>query len=221
MAGEILRLVNSAFFSLPYEISDITQAISILGLNKIKMLVLYYEIFNNQDLPSSKVINIQKLWEHSIATGKLAQAVYKEIFPLGKEEDSAYVAGLLHDIGYLTISQLENYDDLILQKTEEGLPVYQAEYELFGISHAEVGAFILSVWNLPEQIIKAVGEHHNDPLDESESNLSSVVALANWRLSFPESFREKWKFFCTAEQLEKIDKIVEQIQFDEKKVVEK
>ncbi len=211
MTAEILRLVNSAFFSLSYEISDIQQAISILGMNKIKSLVLYYEIFKKSGKIKSKLIDLSKLWKHSIEVAKLSQALFKELFPNKQEKDSAYVAGLLHDIGYLTISNVEDYDSLIEPKLEAGLNLWQAEYEVFGVSHAEVGAFVLSVWNLPEIIIKAVANHHKVLEGSPTSHFDKIVALANCRFTDKEKFKEKWKFYLTEEQFNKVEKYVSEI----------
>ncbi len=218
MTGEILRLVNSAFFSFTNEISDIQQAISILGMNKIKSLVLYYEIFKKNKKLKSKLIDLKKLWEHSIEVARLSLKVFKEISPNQRDRDSAYVAGLLHDIGYLTISNIGNYDEIIMPLMKNGLTQYAAEYEAFGVSHAEVGAFVLSVWNLPEPIIKAVAEHHMNSERENLSHLSKIISLSNCRLQEPEKFRERWNFYLTEEQFEKIEKFVNEVNLKETKV---
>ncbi len=216
MAAEILRLVNSAFFSLTYEISDIQQAISILGMTKIKSLVLYYEIFKKAPEIKSKFIDLKKLWEHSVQVAKLSQAVSAELFPHMRKKDSAYVAGLLHDIGYLTIGNIDNYDELLENKLLNGQKLHDAEYEVFGVSHAEVGAFILSVWNLPEPIITAVAQHHKDPASCEMSHFSKIIAIANCRINNSDNFREKWEFYLTDSQFEKTEEIFEEITNEEK-----
>jgi len=165
LSAKILQIVNSAYFNLPATVYDIQQALNILGINSIRSIVLYSEIFQKTPPLKTKLFSIESLWKHSMFIANASKVIYELITKDKITAKHAYIAGLLHDIGYLITSQVEGYDENITYYMEnEGVDKYEAEEKFLKISHAQVGAYLLSVWNLPEPIIDAVALHH-EPID--------------------------------------------------------
>lgn len=181
MAGRILQLSNSAYFNLSVQVTDIMQSINMLGVNTIKSLVLYSEIFTNSDKLSSRVIDLNSLWSHSIKVAYLSTefaAVMYQDFSFSKE---MYIAGLLHDIGLLIMIQLPGYDENIgLIMDERNLSVHQAEFSWKNVTHAEVGAYLLGVWNIPEKVIEAVLHHHDLELDNFTYDPIHIIPFVHY-----------------------------------------
>jgi len=162
MSAKILQLVNSAFFGLSRQISSVTEAVNYLGIDTIKSLALSVQIFSSFDAKGPAGSAVSGLWDHSLRVGLCARAICKaEIGSRGDQED-AFTAGLLHDVGKLIF--MASFTDVYL-------PVYQQaghhredllsqERQNFEATHAEVGAYLLGLWGLPDGIVEAVGFHH-------------------------------------------------------------
>ncbi len=162
MTTKVLQLVNSAFFALSRHITDPSQAVSLLGLDTVKALVLTVEVFSKFDPSKLAMFDIVSLWNHSVVTGQLVRNIAKTE-AVGKQLlDDAYMAGLLHDIGKLVL--VDNYPDQYKEiqglLKHEGLNLADAEIQILGAGHAEVGAYLLGLWGLPDPIVEAVAFHH-------------------------------------------------------------
>jgi len=162
MTTKVLQLVNSAFFALSRHISDSTQAVSLLGLDTVKALVLTVEVFSKFDQDKLAAFDIEGLWNHSMATGQLVRCIVR--FEAADKQllDDAYMAGLLHDIGKLVL--MDNYPgqykEVQMMLEHDHLTRADAEIQILGASHAEVGAYLLGLWGLPDPIVEAVAFHH-------------------------------------------------------------
>ncbi|RMD48413.1 MAG: HDOD domain-containing protein [Ignavibacteria bacterium] len=179
VSAKLLQIVNSAYFNLPSTVVDIQQALNILGLNSLRSIVLYSEIFQKTPPLKTKLFTLDKLWLHSLRIANLSKVIFEGLTGNSFLAKHAYIAGLLHDIGYLLISQTENYDlKLTAYLNEENNSFHDAELHSFGTTHAEIGAYLLSVWNLPEPIVNAVGEHHSSEINVNEPEFSDAVKLA-------------------------------------------
>lgn len=163
MSARILQLVNSAFFNLPNRIKNTRQAVSLLGLNNIQAIILYVNLFTGED--NFKLINgsfLKRIWNHSLKVGNLAHKILsQEPHAVGKASDALCI-GLLHDFGLLVLAQMPQYNKIVLSKKEDFETKEQIirEYELLGTSHAEVGAYLLGIWGLPENLVETVAFHH-------------------------------------------------------------
>jgi len=178
LTSKILQLVNSAYFSLPRHISSPEHAAILLGINIIKSLVLVSQIFKkfeSIDMPGNFM---QSLWSHNILTGNLAKAIAKEESRDQKIIDNSFIAGLLHDCGKLILASnfSEEYREIILNSYEDSRPLWSVEEETLGISHAEVGAYLMELWGLPSNIIEAIAFHHHPSMygDKDFSPLTAV-----------------------------------------------
>ena len=174
MTAKILQLVNSAFFSIPYTVLNLNQALSILGLNTIKALVLSVGVFSEYQTRSYNAFSIDELWQHSIFVGNLSRAIADSAGLNRMEQDEAQMAGILHDVGKLIQSDLPGFYRLLTMNTK--VPRLQMEYHYLGTSHAEIGAYMLSLWGLPSGVIKTVAFHHI-PDKETAFKIDPVTAV--------------------------------------------
>src|SRR5579863_1012724 len=159
ISAKVMQLVNSAFFGLARNISTVQHAVTYLGINVLQSLVATAEAF--RVFPQNQKIEgffIDEFQAHSQLTARIAA-----MFPLPKHlADSAAMASLLHDVGKLVAASRlpERFGKAIALALEHGEPLYKAEQELYGVSHAEVGAYLLGLWGLPSFVTEAVAHHH-------------------------------------------------------------
>lgn len=164
MTAKILQLVNSAFFGISRSVSSPTQAVNLLGLETIKSLVLSTQVFSQfaEDQLPAHLAN--QLWGHSLSAGSYAKAIAQAEKPDDSgASDHAFLAGLLHDVGklVLAINLFDRYSKALGLSQRDGLPLVKAELQTTGISHAEVGGYLLGLWGLPDPIVEAITFHHN------------------------------------------------------------
>ncbi|MBN2418195.1 MAG: HDOD domain-containing protein [Deltaproteobacteria bacterium] len=182
LTSKILQLVNSAYFSLPRHIASPEHAAVLLGINIIKSLVLVTQVFKKYDKLDMPGNFLQSLWSHNILTANFAKAIAKEESRDQKIVDNAFIAGLLHDCGKLILASnfTEEYREIITNSHENSRPLWSQEEETLGITHAEVGAYLMELWGLPSSIIEAIAFHHNPSLygDNCFSPLTAVY-IAN------------------------------------------
>lgn len=162
MTAKLLQLVNSAFFGIPQEVSSPAQAISLLGLETVKTLVLSFHLFSSFGSGESAPIDMDTQWRHSMSVAKMAKTIMSLETQERHIQETAFTAGMLHDLGTLILAnQFPAEFKMLLQVArDKRIPIYEAEKNVFGVSHPEVGAYLLGLWGLPGQIVEAVAFHH-------------------------------------------------------------
>jgi putative nucleotidyltransferase with HDIG domain len=162
MTAKILQLANSAFFGLRRQVSDSSQAVFYLGVDRIQHLFLFIHLFSHFDPSACGGFSIDDLWKHSVATAVVAKRIAHSERADKKTMEAAFTAGLLHDIGKLMLASQHphRYRKVMVYAKEHEVPFWEAERELMGASHAEVGAYLLGLWALPDPIVEAVAFHH-------------------------------------------------------------
>lgn len=178
MAAKILQLVNSAFFGLRRQIFHVGDAVVYLGLETIQTLVLSVHAFSQFGSIKVAGLSIEKIWSHSLATGVLANKIAQTEM-LGKEViNDAFTAGLLHDLGrvVLAFNLPREYGEVMAQSHQDELLLCEAERRLFETTHAEVGAYLLELWGLPDRILESIASHHRpaESLSDDFCLLSAV-----------------------------------------------
>jgi HD-like signal output (HDOD) protein/CheY-like chemotaxis protein len=178
MCAKMMQLVNSAYFGLPQRITDPKESVLYLGLETVKALVLSLQIFSSFDRSKVDEQFFDRLWNHCWSTGNLAKWISLQETSESHLVDQAFLAGLLHDVGKLVlVTGLPNqFRAALALQQEKRSADWQAEQEIFGCSHAEVGAYLLGLWGLPNSIVEAVALHHR-PGDCSSQNFSTVAAV--------------------------------------------
>ena len=183
MSVKILQIVNSHFFGVKKGITNIEEAVKILGLDVIKSLVLSLNIFDkfNQELISE--FSIKELLDHSVFCAKIA----KQIAIFEKKDNifinNSFLAGMLHDIGILILAANlpEKIKEIYKIVNEEKMIFSTAEKKVLNATHSEVGAYLTKLWGLPDDITDAISFHHN-PLasPNKEFSVLTIVHFANY-----------------------------------------
>jgi HD-like signal output (HDOD) protein len=163
MITKILQLVNSAFFGLRRHVSSPSQAVSLLGLDTIRALVLSVQIFTQFDSQKPSGLSLERVWKHSFLTGAFAKAIAKEEKQKQVLIDDSFMAGLLHDLGKPILSSnfSEQYGEVQAAAKDRNISLWEAEREIFGTTHSEVGAYLIGLWGLPDSIIEGLAFHHH------------------------------------------------------------
>jgi putative nucleotidyltransferase with HDIG domain len=181
LATNVLRMVNSAYCAPKKKIADIQQAVIFIGFEALKELALNQkvcEIFKRGARING--YSRERLWKHSVAVALFSKMLYRKEFALRGE--NAYAVGLLHDLGIIIEDQFRN--DKLIQtlriSTLEDLPLMDAEKKTFGYDHAHIGMTLAADWDLPEEMVWAIGYHH-DPLKApgAIAQLTQVLHIAN------------------------------------------
>ncbi len=180
LTARILKVVNSAFYGFPNEISTIPQAINILGRNPLRHLLMGTVLGGVFSRLSNHVFSMDKFWQHSVHTAVIAKYCYENI--VGKlKSDELFIAGLLHDIGRLIIAhQMPDIAIKIQQELDTSdVGIITIEEELLTFSHNEVALAIMTQWGLPT-ILKTCALHHHSPQQAGRYSAQAwIINIAN------------------------------------------
>ncbi len=179
LTGQVLKLINSAYYSLVNKVTSLTRAITMLGLNTVKNMALSTAIIRTvSGAKKSKILPTRKFWAHSISVGVSAKLLAKvKDIPL-MEREEYFISGLLHDLGKVPFG--DEYIHVLSKAKREQIPLIEAERELLGIDHQEVGLMIAEKWKLNKAISSCIGNHHDlDQLDNEYQRQAAFVALGN------------------------------------------
>ena len=180
LTAKLLRLCNSAFYGVSRKITTVTDAVSILGFNTVKSIVLMATTYNtvNKSL-SGYGLKQGELWEHSLYSAHTARYIADLVKYNDMEE--AFIAGLLHDIGKIVLNQHalpEVFRATNLSKAQE-TPLYKAEQDIIGFDHAMTGAALAERWNFPVILVESIKSHHEVDNITDENILGAITMLAN------------------------------------------
>lgn len=177
LSAKILKIVNSAMYSLRSEVSTVSHAISILGLNTVKAVIMAVSVDNIYQ--AAKDLGKKLMSDHSWGTALAARAIAQRVRYENPEE--ALVCGLMHDIGKPILMQNfgQRYYEILSEVYKGSSTFYQLEIQRLGFSHAEVGMLLAKKWNFPPQLAEAVGYHHNPLEAPNHKQLACIVNLAN------------------------------------------
>ncbi|MCO6411977.1 MAG: HDOD domain-containing protein [Thiogranum sp.] len=174
LTSRLLKLVNSAYFSLPRKVDTVTRAVNLIGMRELRSLTLAAsaaELFNR--IPSH-LIDMATFWQHSVFCGLVARNLAQSCNVLHSER--LFTAGLLHDVGRLLMlmklpDQTAHSESRRMQSKQD---ICEIERELIGFDHAEVGEALLRHWNMPDNLCASVRHHHN-PAAADDARLEAAL----------------------------------------------
>ncbi|HUO74344.1 MAG TPA: response regulator [Solirubrobacteraceae bacterium] len=160
ITAKVLQLANSAFFGVGREVTSVQQAVVYLGVETIKSLTLTAETFGVLAPETVHGFSIDEFQRHAMLVARIAAG----ILPDGRSQQEAVTAALLHDVGKLVLIADDPFRWARLNHEAHRLqqPLHRVELEQEGVTHAATGAYLLSLWGLPDGVVEAVA-HHHDP----------------------------------------------------------
>ena len=179
LSAKVLRTVNSSFYNLSTEVTDVSKALGFLGFNTISVLVLGTSVFSSFEVAAAPYFNVLEFWKHSLATALAGELIAKKI-KHPKPED-CFTCGLLHDIGKIALFKVSQEDlKAVVEKAKlEDKSFLQAETDLGLPGHTLLGERLAERWQLPVVIRKTIRYHHRD-VENMESifpNMKPVVMI--------------------------------------------
>lgn len=172
----ILKVVNTPFFGLSRRVDEPLQAVNILGANLVRGLVLSEGVLRPQDPDMYPGFNTEQLWGHCLLTARCCRAVMRQECPTGPAVEDAFLAGLLHDVGKIVLAEgcPEDYVGILKESQARNVPLALVEAETLGVTHAQIGAYLLGLWGFSESVVIAIAQHHG-PVPGSPLSLLSAV----------------------------------------------
>ncbi len=179
LTARILRLANSAFYNFPGRVDTVTQAIVIIGTHQLRDVVLASSIVSAFNEIPEDIVNMESFWRHSAACGVACRIL--ATLRRDPNVETAFVSGLLHDIGRLVLykSQPNDMRTLLDICKEEKRLLYHVENEHFGFDHALIGGLLLQDWDLPKRHIETTTHHHKPSKSKSHAVESAIVHVGD------------------------------------------
>jgi len=161
LSAKMLKVVNSSFYSFPHEVSTIQQAVTILGINAVRSLVLSFSFLGLANLRKNIDFDYRRFWQESLATAVAARMIFNQV-PSKIDPEEVFTAGLLHHIGILILAQAfpESYGSLLKQVQGSPKSLDELENLHFGVTHSYVGGMVAKHWNFPENLCLPIMHHH-------------------------------------------------------------
>lgn len=178
LSAKILQMVNSAFFGLAQPIARIENAVCYLGIDVVKCLLLMVDVIDESHLGGAGAETLRHLQPHALMTGRIAQKLVDGRL----ERDTAFMAGMLHDIGKVVLASRapESFARLVSASVEAQRPMHEVERDRSFITHAEIGAYLLAQWGLSYPVVEAVAHHHAPSrVAQSRFDVLGAVHVAN------------------------------------------
>jgi len=181
LATKVLHLVNSAFYGYSKQIKTISRAVVILGFQAVRSAALAISVFDYfKDEESSANVDMRRFWEHSIAVAAISKVLAAS--HLQKQQEEAFIVGLLHDVGKLIEKRYfpDDFDEVCTAAAQQHLSWYECEKQLFNLNHAGIGATLFRAWNFPPSVVEVVRKHHSPETAMTHSQLASLVHVADY-----------------------------------------
>jgi len=181
MSARLLKVVNSAYFGLAKPVAEVARAGTLLGLDRLMSLVLGQGLFAGGDAPQVPGFSLEALWSHSLATATAAHRIAIDE-GLDKEQvAAAFLAGMLHDIGKLVLAIGVPGEYARVLEMARGRPGSERELEALELqaTHTDVGAYLVGLWGLPNNIAEAIAFHEDPAQSIGPFGLPGIVHVAD------------------------------------------
>jgi len=179
LTAKLLRLSNSAYYGYARRISNVREAVILLGMRTVRSVAIASAIIEVLQVPEDQKFDQDLFWAHSVCTGLAAEAIARETRAARPED--AFTAGVLHDVGKLAmmLTEPELFAEVVDLVTTEGMRYHDAEAAVFGVSHELVGYRLAQRWRFPEPLVDAIRAHHPEKAVSRVETLADIVAAAN------------------------------------------
>jgi putative nucleotidyltransferase with HDIG domain len=179
LTARLLRLSNSAYYGYARRISNVREAVILLGMRTVRSVAITSGIIDAMRVPDAGSFQQDLFWAHSVCVGLVAETIARET-KAARPED-AFTAGVLHDVGKLAmiITEPERFAEVLDLTEHENMRYRDAEYAVFGVTHQQVGGRLAERWKFPEALVNAVKSHHPARPVSSIENLDDILAVAN------------------------------------------
>jgi putative nucleotidyltransferase with HDIG domain len=183
LVGRVLKLINSAYYSLGQQVTNLVRAIIMLGINTVKNLALSSSVVGNLTSSNSTAgLNMEGFWRHSLCVGVAAKLIAKKRGMDSKQLEEYFAAGLLHDIGKIALNAVLSNDYMLTVSSSDRdrLSLVRAEDRYLGINHNSAGSMIVKSWKLEGAVGDVIIFHHNHlEYEGSHRDVLYTIILAN------------------------------------------
>jgi len=182
LSAKLLQLVNSAYFGTGQSTTSIQHAVALLGTDRLRYIALTASVFSPRDIETDRGFSLQDMQQTSMRAAWLARSIAEP-----EHRDEVFASTLLHDVGHVVLALGKGAEFAAFSdRVRLGESLLDVERELFGVTHADVGARLLAIWGLPSAIVDVVQFHH-DPgsAPEPRRKLTSIVHVADALVSRP------------------------------------
>jgi len=163
LTSKILKVANSSLFGMTRQISSVQQAVVVLGLRTIKVMALTFSLVETINDNDPGTLDYREYWRRSLTIAVAARLLGAHVPSC--QPDELFVTALLSDIGILAAFHADRqaYRQVLTDTNAAGVPIHMIEQRHFGTTHEQFSCMLLDSWGLPNQMVEAIGHHHNDP----------------------------------------------------------
>lgn len=181
LTADLLKIVNSSYFSLARRIDSPRQAVTILGVTMLTGLVLHQQLLKTLDPAKYPGFNVERLWAHSLEVARWVRTIAKREGLQGHDVENAFLAGLFHDLGKIVLNEgvPDEYIHVLRKSQTENIPLVAAESAVLGVTHAEIGAYVLGLWDFDHAVVRAIAAHHEPSRHEDAGTVSTILHCVN------------------------------------------
>lgn len=163
MTVKILKVINSAFYSLPSKVTSVSQSVVYLGINTVKNLALAFAAVGILPRNNAAGFDIQRYLLHSLVVAGVSRQLANQFDVDEVDPGDCYIAGLLHDFGKVVFVQFlsAEFRNALMHAEEFNLPLNFAEEKVIGVDHGVAGALLAKRWQFPDHLVNCIRDHHN------------------------------------------------------------
>jgi putative nucleotidyltransferase with HDIG domain len=179
MTMKLLRILNSAFYSFPKQITSVNQSVVYLGLNTVKNMALSFAAMGSLPKQNAAGFDVQRYLMHSLTTASLARTLCQKHSHDDTDPADCYIAGLLHDFGKVVFAQFlpDEFKQALAFSQEQSISLHAAEKQIIGSDHTVVGGMLVEKWQFPQQLTENIRNHHS--VISTENTVQSCLFVAD------------------------------------------
>ncbi len=185
LTAKVLSIANSPMYGLQRKVTSLEFAIVVLGYKEMSDIVTAISLADTMKVTTDKYFNQEEFWLHSLVVGTAAKNISHNLGHLDIGSD-AFVAGILHDIGIQIIHKFlhPKFIEIIELVKNENMFLLDAELDVLGLTHQDIGGYLAVKWNLPETLISPISFHHHPVNAQTYKTITAIVHLADYMAQF-------------------------------------